>query len=100
MGREGHEEGIPWTTWCDDAYTRSDAGLQHFSTDDGQWADIAFPLVEDQIQSGWTRLVADLVADINGSGEDRYPTFRDGYIANQLIDQVRAAAAAANASTV
>ena len=83
-----HLEGPPWFTQ-----------LQHL-TDDGQWADIAFPAVDDPIQSGWNHLVADLVADINGSGEDGYPTFRDGYIANQLIDQVRAASAAANASIV
>ena len=84
-----HLEGPPWFTQ-----------LQHLSTDDGQWADIAFPAVDDPIQSGWNHLVADLVADINGSGEDGYPTFRDGYIANQLIDQVRAASAAANTPIV
>ena len=84
-----HLEGPPWFT-----------KLQHFTTDDGQWTDIAFAAVDDPIQSGWNHLVADLVADINGSGEGGYPTFRDGYNANQLIDQVRAASAAANARVV
>lgn len=84
-----HLEGPPWFNQ-----------LQLLTTDDGQWSDIAFPLVEDQIQSGWTRLVMELVADINGSAQDGYPTFRDGYIANQLIDQVRAASPAATTSIV
>jgi predicted dehydrogenase len=81
-----HLEGQPWFNT-----------LRHFTTADGQWADIALPAVDDPIQSGWTRLVADFVADINGSGGDGYPTFRDGHRANLLIDQVRAATAAADA---
>ncbi|MGI8458932.1 MAG: hypothetical protein ACR2LI_12585 [Propionibacteriaceae bacterium] len=48
-----HVEDSPW-------FIR----LQHFTTDDGQWADIAVPAVDDPIQAGWSHLVADLVADI------------------------------------
>ena len=77
-----HLDGEPW-------FTR----LEQFSVADGRWADIAFPADDDPTQSGWNHLVADLVADVLGVGNQSYPTFRDGYLANQLIDQVRETAA-------
>jgi len=82
-----HLEGSPWFH-----------GLQHLTTRDGQWVDIPIPAVEDPIQAGWDQLVADLVADVDGAAEVDYPTFRDGFLANQLIDQVRAATAAVDDS--
>ena len=75
-----HLEGQPW-------FNR----LQHFITADGQWVDIPITDVGDPIQSGWNQLVAHLVADIRGTEDGDYPTFRDGHAANLLIDQVRAA---------
>ncbi len=75
-----HFDGYPW-------FHR----LQHLTTASGRWTEIEIPAVDDPIQWGWKRLAADLVADIGGSGGEGYPTFRDGYVANRLIDQVRAA---------
>jgi hypothetical protein len=75
-----HLEGQPW-------FNR----LQHFITAENQWEDVAIPSVDDPIQSGWNELVAHLVADVKGTKDSDYPTFRDGYAANLLIDQVRAA---------
>jgi predicted dehydrogenase len=79
-----HLEGQPW-------FHR----LRHLTTDTGQWVDIALPAVDDPVQSAWNQLVAELVMDINGLDGSGYPTFQDGYAANQLIDQVRAASAGA-----
>lgn len=73
-----HLDGQPW-------FHR----LQHFSATDGQWTDIEVAPVEDPVQEGWNHLVADFVADVSGSSEHSYPTFHDGYAANQLIDQVQ-----------
>ncbi len=81
-----HLEGQPWFNH-----------LQHFIADDNRWVDVAIPTVDDPIQSGWNQLVAHLVADIQGTDDSEYPTFRDGYAANLLIDQVRAADGAAGA---
>ncbi len=81
-----HLEGQPW-------FNR----LQYFITDDNQWVDVAIPNVDDPVQSGWNQLVAHLVADINGTEGNDYPTFRDGHAANLLIDQVRAADGATGA---
>lgn len=81
-----HLEGQPW-------FNR----LQHFIIEDNQWVDVAIPSVDDPIQSGWNQLVAHFVGDVNGTKESDYPTFRDGYAANLLIDQVRAADGVAGA---
>lgn len=75
-----HLEGQPW-------FSR----LQHFIAEGSQWVDVQIPTVEDPIQSGWNQLVAHFAADVNGTNDSDYPTFRDGYAANLLIDQVRAA---------
>jgi predicted dehydrogenase len=63
--------------------------LQLKRVTDDRWEDIPVAAVEDRIQSGWNRLVADFVADVAGVGGGGYPTFEDGLLVNQLIDQVR-----------
>ena len=57
-----HLEGQPW-------FNR----LQHFTSDDGQWADLAIPALDDPVQAGWSQPIADVVADINGTGAESYP---------------------------
>jgi predicted dehydrogenase len=66
------------------------SGLQLKRATDDRWEDIPVAAVEDRIQLGWNRLVADFVADVAGEAGGVYPTFEDGLLANQLIDQVRA----------
>ena len=67
------------------------SGLQYKRATDDRWADFPVAAVEDRIQLAWNRLVADFVADVAGEGDSGYPTFEDGLLANQLIDQVRSA---------
>lgn len=67
--------------------------LKYKRATDDRSADIPVAAVEDRVQSGWDRLVADFVADAAGEGDSGYPTFEDGLLANQLIDQVRSASA-------
>ena len=43
----------------------------------------------DPAQHGWNRLTAEFLMDVLGTGDPAYPTFRDGYIANQVIGRVR-----------
>ncbi|HEY5980075.1 MAG TPA: Gfo/Idh/MocA family oxidoreductase [Microlunatus sp.] len=69
------------------------SGLQLRRASDDRWEDIPVAAVDDRIQAGWNRLVAEFVADVAGEGGGGYPTFDDGLLANQLIDQVRAAGA-------
>jgi predicted dehydrogenase len=48
------------------------------------------PRVKDWIQRDWNQLVLEFVAHIEGQKYSGYPTFYDGWIANQVIDSVRA----------
>jgi predicted dehydrogenase len=49
----------------------------------------ALPQVEDKAQRHWNQLALEFVADIRGDGYAGYPTFRDGWTANEIIDIVR-----------
>jgi predicted dehydrogenase len=64
-------------------------GLQYKRARDDRWDDIPVAAVEDRIQSAWNQLVANFVADVAGGDHNGYPTFEDGLLANQLIDQIR-----------
>ena len=44
---------------------------------------------EDPVQSAWHQFVGEFVADVRGEGYSGYPTFRDGWVANTIIDSVR-----------
>ena len=49
----------------------------------------ALPPEPDHSQRNWDQLARDFVADIRGTGYNGYPTFRDGWIHQQVIDTVR-----------
>lgn len=50
----------------------------------------ALPPVEDHPQKHWNQLFRDFVADVRGNGDAGYPTFLDGWMANEIIDITRA----------
>lgn len=68
--------------WFDQLSHLDEHGFEH---------SIPIDLPAEQSQAGWNRLVAEFVADIRGEGNTGYPNFRDGYLANLLIDQIRSA---------
>lgn len=49
----------------------------------------ALPPEPDHSQRNWDQLARDFVADIRGEGDRGYPTFRDGWMHQQVIDSVR-----------
>jgi predicted dehydrogenase len=50
------------------------------------------PAINDDTQRNWTHLAREFVADIRGEGNAGYLTFRDGWLFQEVIDIVRAAA--------
>jgi predicted dehydrogenase len=86
-GSEGtiHLTGFPWHHKLEQKRTGTD-----------EWIDV--PIAEssdttDPIQHGWNRLTAEFIQDVRGLGHTDYPTFRDGYIASQIMDAVRSSKA-------
>jgi predicted dehydrogenase len=76
-----HLTGLPWHH-----------KLEHKRVGGGEWSDVQISPSEataDPVQHGWNRLTAEFLMDVQGTGDPAYPTFRDGYIANQVIDRVR-----------
>ncbi len=75
------------------AYTQ---GAVYLRTGDS-WEEMAIPQhIHDELppepdhsQRNWDQLARDFVADIRGEGYNGYPTFRDGWIQQQVIDTVR-----------
>jgi predicted dehydrogenase len=73
--------------------------LQHMRPGQPEWDDVALPqeiaqmlpLAGSPEQRDWNMLVRDFVTDIRGGDAD-YPTFRDGWIAMEIIDSVRSGA--------
>lgn len=73
-------------------------GPLHFRSTKGEWNEIptpahidaAQPDVEDDTQRNWHLLAREFVADINGEPCGWYPTFRDGWFYQEIIDVVRA----------
>jgi predicted dehydrogenase len=71
--------------------------LRHLALADQEWRDLpipqavidALPQVEDRVQQQWNQLCLEFVADIRGEGYMGYPTFHDGWIASEIIDDVR-----------
>ncbi len=62
-----------------------------------RWQEIQIPdevnqllaWTEDPVQSAWHQFMREFVADVRGEGYSGYPTFRDGWLANRIIDSVR-----------
>ena len=82
-GSEGtlHLTGFPWHH-----------KLEHKRTGTDDWVDVPISPADgttDPVQHGWNRLSEEFILDVRGQGEPDYPTFRDGYIANQIMDAVR-----------
>jgi hypothetical protein len=76
-----HLTGLPWHH-----------KLEHKRVGGGEWSDVQISPSEataDRVQHRWNRLTAEFLMDVQGTGDPAYPTFRDGYIANQVIDRVR-----------
>jgi predicted dehydrogenase len=73
----------------------TDATVRH--CDQGKWADVAIPQamidalpkVEDNTQRQWNQFFREFVADVRGEGATTYPTFRDGWVAVEVMDIVR-----------
>jgi predicted dehydrogenase len=82
-GSEGtiHLTGFPWHPQ-----------LEHQRAGTDEWVEVPIPasdVTTDPVQQGWNRLTAEFIRDVRGLGDTDYPTFRDGYLANQIIDRVR-----------
>ncbi len=75
------------------AYTQ---GAMHLRTGDA-WEELTIPAAihaalppePDHSQRNWDQLAREFVADIRGEGYRGYPTFRDGWMHQQVIDSVR-----------
>lgn len=75
------------------AYTQ---GAMHLRTGDA-WEELTIPAAihaalppePDHSQRNWDQLAREFVADIRGEGYSGYPTFRDGWMHQQVIDSVR-----------
>jgi predicted dehydrogenase len=71
--------------------------VEHFSPERGTWETIptpqkfvdALPKHEDAVFRDWNQLFREFVADVRGEGFAGYPTFRDGWVDNEIIDVVR-----------
>lgn len=76
------------------AYTQ---GAMYLRTNGDTWEEVtipdhihaALPPEPDHSQRNWDQLARDFVADIRGEGYTGYPTFRDGWMHQQVIDVVR-----------
>ncbi len=72
--------------------------VEHFSPERGTWEEIpipqrlidALPHHENRSYRVWNQFFREFVADIQGEGFAGYPTFRDGWVDNQVIDVVLA----------
>jgi len=80
----------------------SEAAIRHFDPRQSAWTDVAIPQavidalppVEDSTQRGWNQLYREFCADVGGAdirgeGATTYPTFRDGWVAVEVMDIVR-----------
>lgn len=85
--------GEKGTLHIEGAYTQ---GAIYLRTGD-VWDEVAvpdhiraeLPPEPDHSQRNWDQLARDFVADIRGEGDSGYPTFRDGWMHQQVIDVVR-----------
>jgi predicted dehydrogenase len=81
--------GAPGALWPEGA-------MQRFDAASSRWEDLAIapsvgaaPPMEDAVQRQWNRFFAEVVADVRGQGPGGYPTFRDGWLAVEVIDIAR-----------
>src|SRR5205085_12048845 len=71
--------------------------IQHFDQDKQAWQNLplpqrvidSLPQVEDIAQRDWNQLFRDFVADVRGEQFAAYPTFRDGWVAAEIMEIVR-----------
>jgi predicted dehydrogenase len=82
-GSEGtiHLTGFPWH----EKVEHKRAGVEDWTEIEFSGSDSAY----DPVQHGWDRLTAEFMSDVRGLGSSGYPTFRNGYAANKVIDIVR-----------
>jgi hypothetical protein len=74
-----------------------DGTLQRFDAADGRWEEVPIPLsvvaalptVEDAVQQQWHQFFAEVAADVRGEGYRGYPTFREGWMAVEVMDIAR-----------
>ena len=86
--------GEKGTLHIEGAYTQ---GAMYLRTSGDSWEEIAVPThihaalppEPDHSQRNWDQLARDFVTDIRGEGDTGYPTFRDGWMQQQVIDIVR-----------
>ena len=79
------------------AYTQ---GAIYLRTDSDEWRELTIPehihdelpAEPDHSQRNWDQLAREFVADIRGEAVADYPTFRDGWIHQQVIDIARGGA--------
>jgi len=75
--------------------------ISHFDRARQNWEKVHLPeditrvlaQTEDPVQSGWHQLFGAFVADVRGEACAPYPTFYDGWMANEIIDHVRSSRA-------
>jgi predicted dehydrogenase len=85
-GTEGtlHLVGQPWVN-----------RIEYGNLGTGVWEPIAVPdvngspSIEDPVQDGWNQLMQHFVDHIQSGGDATYPTFVDGWLANEVIDIAR-----------
>lgn len=70
--------------------------IRHYNHERKSWQEMPVPepllgaavQMEERDQVQWNQFYREFVADIRGEGSAGYPTFHDGWIANQIIDIV------------
>ena len=70
--------------------------IQHFDKAHPEWQDISvpqtiidcLPQIANPVQRNWNQFFKEFVSDVRGEGYVGYPTFRDGWIASEVIDIV------------
>jgi predicted dehydrogenase len=71
--------------------------IQHYDKTRKEWRDMpvpqaiidSLPQIQDSVQRDWNQLFREFVADVRGDGYAGYPTFRDGWVAAEIMEIVR-----------
>jgi predicted dehydrogenase len=74
-----------------------DGALQRFDTACSRWEEVeippsvaaTLPPITDAVQRQWNQFFAALAADLRGHGPGGYPTFREGWMAVEVMDIAR-----------
>jgi hypothetical protein len=72
--------------------------IQRFVPERGEWEDepipaavlAALPTSDNPVQDCWNQFFREVAADVRGEGDASYPTFRDGWVAAEVIAVARA----------